>query len=196
MTTAVEFKLACTVSHEMFERFIETGLFQDSDHDLLYEMIAGNIQFLTEHAQHNISPIWFEKYKAAANLFEKKLYRENKSPLAGDCVYLECKNGRVYEDAIIAYGEDTSGTEGRIIVVTQGCGHLADIHQSAEKSLKMSVSGGYFKGIDVSEINAGKFDFVDRTFWFWADRPKGNGGLYIKRSVPRWHLYAINQDFY
>lgn len=196
MNAAVSLKLEMTLNRDLFVRFIATGQYQESDHELLYEMIAGNYQFLSEHAKFSINPIWFEKYKAANKLFIEKLYRANNNPLAGDCVYVKCKNGRIYEDAMIAYGEDTSGTAGRLNVVTQGSGHLIDINQSAEKSLRMSVSGGYFKGIDVSEINAGKYDFVDKTFWFWADKPKANGGLYIKRSVPRWHLNAINQDFY
>lgn len=183
------------IADECFNRFVATGKYQEQDYALLYEMISRNHMFFSEHARWNINPFWFERYKVASKLLADKLNRTNQKPLAGDCVFIRCKNGTEYPDALIAYGEDNSGTEGRVSVCVRGGGHIYDIFQSAEDSLAMSVSGGYFQGVNASEFTD-QFDTVENSFWFWADRPQGNGGLYITRPVRRWSLSKTNPDFY
>lgn len=195
-------KLALHIQHslnevavELFNRFIATGQYQEQDYELLYEMICGNYMFLSAHGRHSINPLWFERYKVVSQLLADKLNRNNPKPLAGDCVLINCNNGKVYNDATITHGEDNSGTAGRLgVCVKAGC-HIYDIHQSAELSLGMSVSGGYFQGVNADEITD-TFDTVENTFWFWAEKPTQNGGLYINRPVRRWALKNINPNFY
>ena len=180
---------------ETLHRFIGTGDYQEQDYKLLHEMIISNHMFLSEHAQWHIDPKWFDRYKAASQLLADKLNRTNANPLGGDAVYVRCENGTIYEDALISFGEDNSGTKGKVSVVTRGGGHLVDLQQSAEDSLKMVYAGGYAKGVKADEFT-GHYDTVLKSFWFWADTPKRNGGIYITRPVRRWHLKAINPDFY
>lgn len=183
------------IATECFNLFVETGHYQEQDFELLYEMICRNHMFLSEHARWSTDPQWFERYKAASQLLADKLNRINPKPLAGDCVFIGCENGNEYPDALIAYGEDNSGNPGRVSICVRGGGHLVDIHQSVEDSLIMAISGGYFQSVHADEFTE-KFDVVDKTFWFWADKPKGNGGIYITRPVRRWGLKNINPDFY
>lgn len=182
-------------AEECFSRFVATAHYQEQDYELLYEMICRNHMFLSEHARWSTDLKWFERYKVASQLMADKLHRTNIKPLAGDCVFIRCENGNEYPDAMIAYGEDNSGTPGRISICVRGGGHLVDIHQSAEISLAMAISGGYFLGVDADELT-NQFDMVDKSFWFWGDRPKHNGGIYITRPVRRWALKTTNPDFY
>lgn len=183
------------VSKEYFSSFLSTGLYEESDYELLWEMITRNHMFLSEHARFRTDRKWFDRYKAASYLLGQKLNHQSTTPLGGDCAYIRCENGHIYEDAMIAYGLDNSGTEGKVSVVVRGGGHLHDIHQNHNESLSMAISGGYFQGVMATEFS-GRHDTVDKSFWLWADRPQKNGGLYITRPVKRWHLSVINPNFY
>ena len=51
-------------------------------------------------------------------------------------------------------------------------------------------------GVHLDEFHLEMNDTIDKPFWFWGDTPCGNGGIWITRPVPRWHLKQINPKFY
>lgn len=177
----------------IFDRFFSSGEYLDSEKNLLWEMLMENPGFTNAQAKHSTNRVWFENFKAAESLLVRKFQRENPQPLAGDCVYIECDNGRIYEDALIAYAPNTLNE--KFVLVTQGGGHIRNVHQSPIEHLNMSVAGGYFMGVHAHEFSE-VTDSVQQPFWFWAEKPCANGGLYIKRPVIRWRLKQINPNFY
>lgn len=181
-------------NQQIFNRFIATGHYPESDEMLLREMISENRGFMATHATFSTNRKWLDKYLTAEKLLADKFKRTNPHPLAGDAVLIECANGRVYEDALIAY-EPNSLNE-KFVIVTQGGGHIVNIDQSPTESLKMVISGGYFMGVRPDEFLPQPTDSVSMSFWFWADRPQASGGLHITRPVLRWRLKQINPDFY
>ena len=178
----------------IFDRFLSTAQYLDSEKSLLWEMIVHNPRFIDAHATCSTNRKWFDNYQFAEKLLVDKFKRTNPQPLAGDAVLIECANGTVYENALIAY-EPNSLNE-KFVIVTQGGGHIYKVDQSPTESLKMEVSGGYFMGVRPDEFSPEPTDSVDRSFWFWADRACAHGGLYITRPVLRWRLKQINPDFY
>jgi hypothetical protein len=176
-----------------FDRFISTNQYVEPEHDILLEMLFQNPNFMYAHAKYSTSRVWFDNYLKADKLLRERLNRSQPKPLAGDAVYIECENGRVYQDAMIAY-EPCSLNE-KFSIVTQGGGHIYNLSQSPFDSLKMSVCGGYFQSVHADEFLEIK-DTVHKTFWFWGDTACAHGGLWITRPVPRWSLKQINPNFY
>lgn len=181
-------------NQQIFNRFIATGDYPESDKMLLREMISANGGFIATHATFSTSREWFDKYRTAEKLLVDKFKRTNPQPLAGDAVLIECANGTVYENALIAY-EPNSLNE-KFVIVTQGGGHICKVDQSPNESLKMVIAGGYFMGVRPDDFLPEPTDSVDMCFWFWGVRPCASGGLYITRPVLRWRLKQINPDFY
>ncbi|MAA93005.1 MAG: hypothetical protein CML21_00575 [Rheinheimera sp.] len=181
-------------NQQIFDRFIATGDYPESDKMLLREMISENGGFIATHATFSTSRKWLDKYLTAEKLLADRFKRTNPQPLAGDAVLIECANGTVYENALIAY-EPNSLNE-KFVIVTQGGGHIVNIDQSPTESLKMVIAGGYFMGVRSDEFLPEPTDSIDRSFWFWAERACASGGLYITRPVLRWRLKQINPDFY
>ena len=177
----------------IFDRFLLSGEYSDSEKPLLWEMLVNNPLFADTHATCSTNRKWFDNYHSAEKLLAEKLQRTNPQPLAGDSVYIECSNGTVYENALIAYSPNSLNE--KFVVVTQGGGHIVDVRQSPTESLKMEIAGGYFAGVHPDEFSE-VTDSVQKSFWFWADRACAHGGLYIKRPVIRWRLKQINPDFY
>lgn len=175
------------------ENFLKSAKYSDSELKLLDEMIERNSNFMNDNAITRNPRQWFDNFLNAEKLLSERFSRENPKPLAGDAVRIVCKNGNVYENALIAYSPNTLNH--KFVVVPQGGGHIYDVNQSPTECLAMSICGGPFIGVHPDEFSD-ITDSVDRSFWFWADRPKAHGGLYITRPVLRWHLKEINPDFY
>lgn len=177
-----------------FDRFIQTNQYQESEYQTLWEMLLENPGFICTHATHSTNRLWFDRYLKVEKLLTERLNRSQPTPLAGDAVLIQCSNGKVYEDAMIAYGP--THERDTFSVVTEGGGHIINIDQSPQQSLKMAVCGGYFMGVHLDEFHPEMKDTIDKPFWFWGDKPCGNGGIWITRPVPRWHLKQINPKFY
>lgn len=177
-----------------FDRFIETSQYRESEYQLLWEMLLENPGFIYTHANFSTNRLWFDRYLKVAKLLNDRLNRSQRIPLAGDAVLIHCSNGKVYDDAMIAYEPTRQGDS--FSVVTQGGGHIINIEQSPDQSLKMSVSGGYFMGVHLDEFHLETNDTINKWFWFWGEKPCGNGGIWINRPVPRWSLKQINPNFY
>lgn len=177
---------------KFFDRFISTNEYIESEFELLWEMLLHNPRFIYTHANNSTNRLWFDNYQKADRLLNERLNRSHPKPLAGDAVYIECENGRVYEEAMIAY--EPCSLKDKFSIVTQGGGHIYNLSQSPFDSLKMSVCGGYFQSVHADEFLEVR-DTVGKPFWFWGDTACGNGG-FITRPVPRWSLKQINPNFY
>lgn len=106
----------------------------------------------------------------------------NDRAIPGHRVRVICKNGRVYEKALICREYGSS----RAICMNAGP-HLHRPKVGETGALSMSVSGGYFHWHEKLESIELKPDgFVDANYWFWGESAGANRGIYITFPMRRW----------
>lgn len=157
----------------------------------LNELLPDNLKY---HQQHRIGIKEISRYIHISNLLEARLKRPDPKPEPGDRMLIGCKNGKVYENALLT-GDYYHRGPGHSVVVMEASAHI-DYDQPFDKPMAMSISGGYFKGIKTAQIESTPHDIVPSRYWFWGDRPCAAGGMYITKPMLRWTLTEIDPEFY
>lgn len=173
-----------------------TGLYQESEYELLRKMLSDNLNLINRHPVSNKDRKWFDRFVATQKMMTNRLNRENPTPLPGDVLYVECLNGRVHENALIVDTRTENGKTFFTVVPHGGC-LIVDITQPHDVALKMVSSGGPYIGGVTHEHFASDKDVGTHNFWIWADRPCAHSAIWlINQPVLRWRLKEIHPNFY
>lgn len=164
----------------------------ESDHALVQEMVRSSSGFFGSHGWL-LSPKWLAQYKQAAELLEARVNRPNPTPQPGDSVKIRCENGKEYNCYL---DTEIYGELGHITTVRGASVHIHRVEQAKNEGISASVSGGPFINVGLEKFKSEPVGTMERTFWFWGDRPQGNGGLYITRPMLLWELTGIEPQFY
>jgi len=179
-----------------FIHMTSTGLYRESEFEMLRKMLSDNNHLTNNHSVSNSDRKWFDRYVATQKMMTNRLNRENPTPLPGDVLYVECQNGRVHENALIVDALTENGKTYFTVLTNGGC-LIVDITQPHDVALKMVSNGGpYFSGVSYEHF-ACDTDVGSHAYWIWADRPCAAGGLWLlNQPVLRWRLKEIHPNIY
>lgn len=158
----------------------ETGA--EQDRDFMLSVIRQNLSYANA-----FKPALFERCRNVVALFAE--LNRSQVPLSGHRVkivgddYMSCDSGIL--DDIYSQWE-----EGGASVCAAGSAHLCSYTLKSGFGAPLSISGGPHHSIDRRK-RLESLDVVRAHYWFWGERPCGNGGIYISVDVKRW-LYRAS----
>lgn len=193
MTAVNAFRdFAKRLADDAYESITSRAELTEEQKKALAEMLPGNLAY---HRQHGIYKMEIDRFIHISNVLEARVKRPDPKPEPGDRMRIVCKNGKVYENAMLTGDYYDRGPDSAV-VVTQPMDPYIEYDHALNTSLRMSISGGYFQGIKLGQINPVSLDVVHSAYWFWGSSAQGNGGIHIVKPMLRWTLTEIDPGFY
>lgn len=162
----------------------QLGQFDFSEIADMYKLVAANLTY-----EGSFNRAVLDNWKAYTQAL-RDCSAVSSQPIPGHRVRVICKNGKVYEKALICreYGS------AKAICMNAGA-HICRPTLSNTGALSMSVSGGYFHWHKKLEtIRMVPDGTVDVNYWFWGESAGANRGIYLNFPMRRWLIDDSNGE--